>query len=166
MKEKRYSIGIVPGSFDPITNGHVDIAQRAAELCEKVYLAVMINDKKKYMFTMAERKRIAEAALADIDNIEVICSEGMLWQLAKELAAEVIIKGVRNETDREYELEMAKYNAEHAPDTTTLLLDCKAELSTVSSTLVRELLDKGEGIETLLPRKACLEIKRIDSERK
>lgn len=166
MNSKTHSIGIVPGSFDPITNGHVDIARRASELCDRVYLAVMINDKKRYMFSMAERKKIAEAALIELENVEVICSDGMLWQLAKELGAEVIIKGVRNEADREYELEMAKYNTEHAPNTATLLLDCREELSSLSSTLVRDLLENGKSIDEFLPEEACLEVKRILSERK
>ena len=105
--KKKYSIGIVPGSFDPITVGHVDVIRRAAELCEKVFVAVMINAEKKYMFTLDERREIAEAACENFQNVKVISSDGMLFELAKKLSAEVIIKGVRNEKDREYELSMA-----------------------------------------------------------
>ena len=97
MAEKIKGVAIVPGSFDPITNGHIDIVKRAAELYEKVYLAVMINAEKSYMFSIDERKDIAKAALRGFEGVEVISSEGYLWKLAEELSAVAIVKGVRNE---------------------------------------------------------------------
>ena len=101
MKDGK-TVAIVPGSFDPITYGHIDIATRAAELYDKVYLAAMINDQKKYTFSIEERERIARAALCDIPNISVISSSGMLWKLAEELSADAIVKGYRNQTDYDY----------------------------------------------------------------
>ena len=89
-------IAIVPGSFDPITNGHLDIIKKAAALYDKVYVAVMINDKKTYMFTLEERRMIAESATAEIGGVEVISSSGWLWELAKDLGACAIVKGYRN----------------------------------------------------------------------
>lgn len=160
MEDKKL-IAIVPGSFDPITNGHIDIVRRAAELYDKVYLAVMINPEKKYMFTLEQRKKIAEAAVLEIDKVEVISSEGYLWKLAEELDACAIVKGVRNSVDREYELRMAEYNSAHNPKAETVLLNTADGLAGVSSTLVREKIVKGEDISDYLPDSAICEIYKI-----
>ncbi len=159
--EKKYCVGIVPGSFDPITLGHLDVIKRAAELCDKVYVAVMINETKKYMFSIEQRKRIAEAACDGIENVEVISSEGMLYALAERLEAEAIIKGVRNETDRAYELNMAEFNEEHNPNAKTVLLDADPTLDTISSTLVREKIINGGELSDIVPEGAFREIKNI-----
>ncbi len=160
-KNKKYSVGIVPGSFDPITMGHVDIIRRAAELCEIIYVAVMINAKKKYMFSLEERREIAEAACEDFENVKVISSDGMLYALAESLSAEVIIKGVRNDTDREYELSMARFNEEKYPAAKTLLLDADDSLSSVSSTLVREKIAQKGSLDGYLPPRAIEKINKI-----
>lgn len=161
MSEKKYSIGIVPGSFDPITKGHLDVIERAAQLCDKVFVAVMINDQKEYMFTLSEREEIARAACEGLENVSVISSSGMLYELCRTLGAEVIIKGVRNDTDREYELKMAQYNAKHNPDAITLLLDAKEELTHISSTAVREIITENGDLSGYLPEGAILKIKEI-----
>lgn len=155
MLQKKYKISIVPGSFDPITAGHVDVIRRAAEMSEKVYVAVMINDQKKYLFSLDERREIARAACVGIPCVEVISSSGMLWKLARDLGANAIIKGVRNETDREYELIMAKYNSEHYPSAKTVLLEASEELSDVSSTLVRGVIEKDGEIGKYMPKAAA-----------
>ena len=165
MNTKRMRIAIVPGSFDPITNGHIDILRRAAEAYDKVYLAVMINDAKEYMFTRQEREEIAVAAVNGIENVEVISSDGYLWQLAKSLGAVAIVKGVRNARDEEYELNMAKYNSEHYPEAETILLPTRAELKEISSTLVREKIKNSESLEGLLPHSAIKKINDILSAR-
>ncbi len=161
MSEKKYRIGIVPGSFDPITLGHLDVIERAAELCESVFVAVMINDQKEYMFTLEERKAIAEAACEGISGVRVISSSGMLFELCRELSCEVIIKGVRNETDREYELKMAQFNSEHNPAVTTLLLDARTDLREISSTEVRKILSEDGDLGGYLPESAISKIKEI-----
>ena len=158
--KKKYNVGIVPGSFDPITNGHIDIVRRAAELCETVYLAVMINAEKDYMFTLDERKRIAEAAVSDTQGVTVISSDGMLFELAERLCADAIIKGVRNERDREYEENMAQYNANRCR-AVTVLLDADESLTAVSSTVAREIIERGIFPEALIPLGAIDEIKKI-----
>ena len=160
MAEK-YSVGIVPGSFDPITKGHVDIVRRAAELCDEVVVAVMINPDKRYMFTIDQRERIAHKALLGIKNVRVMSSDGMLWMLARDLGAQAIIKGVRNETDRQYELEMAQYNEAHYPCAKTVLLDADPDLVGVSSTLVRNRIDELDELSDVLPAGAIDEIKDI-----
>lgn len=165
MEEKGSGIAIVPGSFDPITIGHLDIVKRAAESHRKVYLAVMINREKKYMFSMEERERIARGAVSDIKNVEVISSDGMLWELARELNASSIVKGYRNDTDLEYERAMAEYNSARYPMAQTVLLKANAELTQVSSTFVREKIIKGEPLDGLLPENAISEINKIIRER-
>lgn len=165
MNDKKMRIAIVPGSFDPITNGHIDILQRAAADYDKVYLAVMINDAKCYMFTLSEREEIAKSAVNGIENVEVISSEGYLWKLAKALGAVAIVKGVRNPIDEEYELNMAKYNAEHYPEAETVLLQTREDLKHISSTLVRERISNNESLESLLPPATIDKIKEIISKR-
>ncbi|MBO7309993.1 MAG: pantetheine-phosphate adenylyltransferase [Clostridia bacterium] len=160
MKNNK-TVAIVPGSFDPITNGHINIAMRAAKEFDIVYLAVMVNDAKKYTFSIEERKLIAKAALDGIENIEVICSTGMLWRLAEELSADAIVKGYRNQTDYDYEMNMANYNSEHYPNARTILLKSDASLCDISSTLVREKILNGEDISNYVPPKAVKVIKDI-----
>ena len=104
MGDKR--IAIVPGSFDPITNGHIDIVKRAAAEYDTVYLAVMINAEKKYLFNIEQRTEIARAAMRELENVKVISSEGMLWQLAQKLNADAIVKGYRNQKDLSHQLSL------------------------------------------------------------
>lgn len=158
---KKYKVGIVPGSFDPITVGHVDIVRRAAELCDRVFLAVMINSEKKYTFDISERESIAHAAVAGIENVVVISSEGMLYELARALSADAIVKGVRNDVDRAYEKKMAEFNAEHYPAAVTVLLDADPELADISSTAVRALIADGKSLDGVVPEGAIDEIKKI-----
>lgn len=154
-------IAVVPGSFDPITNGHIDVIRRATELYDKVFVAVMINDQKKYRFTLEEREAIARAALEGLERVEVISSRGWLWELTKNLGACAIVKGYRNETDLEYEQKMAEFNKEHNPDAETVLLKASDGLETLSSTVVRERMLNDEQIDGLLPEKAIEFIKKL-----
>ena len=159
--KKNTGIAIVPGSFDPITNGHVDIIKRAAETYDSVVVAVMINSNKSYMFSIEERTQIASAAVSDIEGVRVISSKGMLWELAKELGAIAIVKGVRNKKDLEYEREMAEYNSARYPKAETLLLQADNTLTDLSSTLVREMIEKGQPLCGIVPEKAIEEINKI-----
>lgn len=161
MSEVKNRIAIVPGSFDPITVGHLDLVRRAAEDYDTVYLAVMINSEKQYMFTMEQRKQIAQAAVRGLRNVTVISSDGMLWMLAKELGACAIVKGYRNETDLAYEEMMAKFNGERYPEAKTVLLKSNEELVEVSSTVVRSKILAGEDLSAFLPTEAIDEIEKI-----
>ena len=166
MKSKNKSIAIVPGSFDPITNGHIDIIKRASMEYDKVYLAVMINPSKSYMFTISQRTDIAKAAIEGIENVEVISSEGMLWELARDLSAVAIVKGYRNDKDLEYERNMAEFNSKHYPPAITVLLKADECLCEVSSTVVRDMIKKGADLDAVLPEGAIREIKKITNARK
>ena len=158
---KKESLAIVPGSFDPMTNGHLDIIRRAALTFDRVCVAVMINDQKQYMFSMAEREEIAKACISEIKNAYVISSDGWLWKLAKNLGASAIVKGYRNTEDLEYEKEMAKFNSEHYPEAETILLLSKEEFSALSSTVVREKILNGESLEGFVPKKAIQVIEKM-----
>ena len=154
-------IAIVPGSFDPITNGHLFIINKAAKKYKTVYVAVMINAEKKYMFDIQARKAIAEAATKNLTNVKVIMSEDWLWKLAAELKADAIVKGYRNDKDFEYEQNMKKFNEEHAPNTKTVLIKTDPKLTDLSSTLIREKISKGESLEGFLPEDAIKTIQKI-----
>jgi len=145
-------VALIPGSFDPITLGHVNIIERAAKIADKVFVAVMNNDSAKhssvlssktYMFDMEKRLQIVRVSLSHIENVEVVSSDGMLIDLFDELSADVIIKGIRTSADLEYELIHAKWNKEHNPRLETVFLPADDSLVSVSSTRVRELLTQG-----------------------
>lgn len=160
------TVAIVPGSFDPITYGHLDIIKRASELYDRVYVAVMINVEKKYLFELEEREEIARSAVMDIDNVTVVSSSGMLWKLAEKLCADAIVKGYRNQTDYNYEMNMAEYNSKYNPKAKTVLLKASDGLRGVSSTVVRENILNGNALDQYLPPLACETLKEILGKKK
>ncbi len=140
---------LIPGSFDPITNGHINIIERTASIFDEVCVAVMNNDSaehdkslssKIYMFDMKERVKMAELSLAHIENVRVISSSGMLIDLVDTIPDCVIVKGVRGEEDFKYEMIHAKWNMEHNPRAKTLFMPADKDLSDISSTAVRGLI--------------------------
>ena len=142
-------IALIPGSFDPITLGHVNIIERAAKMFDKVYVAVMINDSakydkslssKQYMFSMEDRLELVKRSVAHIENAEAIARSGMLIDLCDELNVTCIVKGIRSAADLEYEMIHAKWNKAHNDRAETLFLPADDRLTSVSSTRVRELL--------------------------
>ena len=146
-------VALIPGSFDPITAGHVNIIERAAKIADKVYVAVMNNDSaehsdvlssKTYMFPMDTRFELVKLSLEHIKNVRVVSSGGMLIDLFDELQADVVIKGIRGSADLEYELIHAKWNKEHNARFETLLLPASESFSSISSTQVREYLTAGD----------------------
>lgn len=145
------SIALLPGSYDPLTMGHLDIIRRAAARYDEVVVAVMNNPAKVYCFTMEERALLARAATADIACVRVVADEGMLVDLFDRVGADVIVKGVRNEVDRAYENEMAAYNLSKNPRARTELWQASDDFEDISSTRVRELIERGESPEGLLP---------------
>lgn len=154
-------IAVVPGSFDPMTAGHVNIIERAALLFDKVYVAVMINDAKSYMFTPAQRTEIARLSLEHIPNVEVIFDGGMLASLAERLGACAIVKGIRDDKDYHYEFEMAQYNHRMNPNVQTVFLPCDEGAREISSTAVRKRLDIDDDISDVVARGAIEYLKEI-----
>lgn len=145
------SIALLPGSYDPITMGHLDIIARAAARFDEVVVAVMNNADKRYRFTITERAELARAAIGAMPNVRVVADEGLLVDLFDRLGADVIVKGVRNEADRAYENEMAAYNLAHNPRARTELWQAADDFEDISSTRVRAAMQAGEALDGLLP---------------
>ncbi|ABR48918.1 pantetheine-phosphate adenylyltransferase [Alkaliphilus metalliredigens QYMF] len=131
-------VGIYPGSFDPITNGHIDIIKRASEIYDRVIVSVMQNPNKNPMFTLGERVALIEQIIQPYSNIEVDCFSGLLIDYAREKGAKVIIKGLRAVSDFEYELQMALMNRKLCPEVETVFLMTNSQYSYLSSSLVKE----------------------------
>ena len=150
MKNK---LALVTGSFDPITNGHVDIARRAAALFDRVIVLVAQNPDKVYMFSAHERAEIAEAALENIPNVKVEICDGYVADFAKAHDADAFVRGIRDGDDVAYEHAMADANFALCGLDTVFLLS-KPEYNALSSTAVRKCLAAGEDAERMMPPKA------------
>ena len=142
---------ICPGSFDPVTRGHVDIIKRAAKTFEKVIVAVFINKAKVPCFTIEERIHFLEKALEGIDNIEVVSCEGLLADYARERHATAVVKGLRAMSDFEYEFQMALTNKMLNPELETLFFSSAAENMYVSSSIVKSVASFGGDIRDFVP---------------
>ena len=154
------STALIPGSYDPITLGHLDVITRCAARFDRVVVAVMTNDMRKYvsdalvknyMFEQEERTAMAASACAHLPNVEVISAGGMLIDLFDRVGADWIIKGVRSAVDFEYEQKHALYNRAHNPRAETLYLPADPAFDGLSSTLVRDRIHRGESLEGYLP---------------
>lgn len=143
-------ICVVPGSFDPFTLGHLDIVRRAARLFDKVYVAVMVNGGKQGNFAFEVRQKIAEVSCAGLENVEVIYSSGLLYELCESLGACAVVKGMRNSIDYSYECELAEINHHLSPLLETVLLASRPELGYISSSYVRELVRYGKPLDDVL----------------
>ena len=134
---------LLPGSYDPMTLGHLDVIKRASETYERVYAALLINPAKKYLFSREDRIKIAELSCAELENVTVVFSEGYTADLARDLGCSAIVKGIRNQKDLEYEQGMARFNEERVPGLKTEFLTAGEGFEQISSTLVRQLLLEG-----------------------
>ncbi len=145
------SIFIYPGSFDPVTNGHLDIIERAAKICDKLIVAVLINNSKSPAFTIDERVNMLKKAVEHCENVCVESFSGLLVDYVKQKKANVIIKGLRAVSDFEYELQMALLNKNQAPEIETLFMMSNINYSFLSSSMVKELARHKGNIAGLLP---------------
>lgn len=157
MKTK---LALVTGSFDPITNGHVDIVRRAAAMFDRVIVLVANNEEKTYMFSAEQRRDIAEAAVSDIPNASVEYFAGYVADFAKEHAADAFVRGIRDGNDVEYEQYMANKNFELC-SVDTVMLFAKPEYHEISSTAVRKSLSDGGDAEGMMPHKALEKAKEF-----
>lgn len=144
-------IAVCPGSFDPLTLGHVDIIERAARLYDRVVVAVLINPDKRPLFSVEERVAILGEVFAGRGNVSVDAFEGLLVDYARQKQASVIVRGLRSVTDFEYELPMALMNRHLAPDIETTFLMPAAQYTHISSRLIREVFGLGGPIDGLMP---------------
>lgn len=156
-------IGLYSGSFDPVTNGHMDIIDRASHLFDHLYIGVFFNPNKKVFFDLETRVRILKEALAGYDNITVVSAEDRLTvDLAKELAVTHMVRGLRNPTDFEYEANLEYFNHHLDPSIDTIYLIARNQMQPISSSRVKELLHFKSSIEGLVPQAV---IKELESQK-
>ena len=143
-------IGVYPGTFDPITNGHVDLIRRSLRLFDKVYVAVALNPQKHPLFALAERVDMARTVTKELPHVEVEPFEGLLVQFVRERGAEAIIRGLRAVSDFEAELQVALMNRNLDPNSETLFLMPSQEYIYLTSTIIREVARHGGNLSDLL----------------
>jgi len=142
---------IFPGSFDPVTLGHIDLITRASKLAERVVIAVAVNTSKKPLFDLNERCKLLSESTAHLSGIEVIPFTGLLADFAKEHNAQALIRGIRGATDADYELQLAQVNKVLNSELETILLPANAATGFISSTVVKEVFKHHGDIDSLAP---------------
>lgn len=144
-------VAIYPGSFDPITNGHLDIITRGAKVFDKLIVGVLVNVDKVGLFSIEERVELIKRVTSHIENVEVVSFKGLLVDLAKKNDARVILKGLRAVSDFEYEFQMALMNSQLDSDIETLFMTTSAANSFLSSSSVKQVAKFGGDIKGLVP---------------
>ena len=145
------TIAVYPGSFDPVTNGHVDLIQRSAALFDKVIVAILRNSGKTPLFSVDERREMLESAIREIGNVVVVDFSGLLVDFAERVGASVIIRGIRAISDYEYELQMALINRRLSNRVETVFMLPAETYSFVSSRLIKEIASHSGAISGLVP---------------
>lgn len=146
-------VAIYPGSFDPVTNGHLDLIHRGSKLFDKLIVAIARNlDKEVALFTMQERREMLEAMTAHLDNVEVDTFEGLLVNYCNEKNANAVLRGIRAVSDYEFELQMALMNRKMEPRVETVFMMPAEQYSYLSSRIVREIARFGGPLDGLVPK--------------
>jgi pantetheine-phosphate adenylyltransferase len=151
-------IGFYPGSFDPITFGHLDIITRGAKLFDKLYIAISVNPNKKTLFTATERINLVKEVVKDVLNVEVIESNILTVEHCKKLGASHILRGLRAVTDYDYEFQMTNFNHNISPEVDTVFLMTQGKYSFLSSSSVRELAMFGGDVSPFVPENVKIAI--------
>ncbi len=144
-------IAVCPGSFDPVTNGHLDIVSRGAKIFDKVIVAVLTNSKKQPLFTVEERLALLREVTRDLPNVEVDSFNGLLIDYMRAKGAKVLIKGLRAISDFEYEMQMAAINKKLDNDVETFFMMTNSQYSFLSSSIVKELAAYQASVSDLVP---------------
>lgn len=159
-------VAVYPGSFDPITNGHLDIIRRAANVFDEVIVVVLLNPQKKGLFSVEERLELIRKVLHSNKNVKVECYNGLLVDFMQEKGAKVIIKGLRAISDFEYEFQMALMNNKLDPNVETVFMMTRAEYSFLSSSSVKQVAVFGGCVKGLVPDEIVLDVlKKCQSSR-
>jgi pantetheine-phosphate adenylyltransferase len=145
------TLAIYPGSFDPLTNGHVDIIDRGSRLFDRIIVAILLNVEKSPLFTVAERVDIAREVFSKYPNVEVDTFDGLLVEYARHRGAGVIVRGLRAISDFEYEMQMALMNRHLNPEVETVFMMPAEPYTYVSSRLVKEVVALGGSVSSLVP---------------
>lgn len=152
-------IAVFPGSFDPITIGHEDIVKRAVPLFDKIIVAIGVNTQKKYLFDLATRMKCIEKVFSKYKNVEIDTYEGLTINFCKAKGANYILRGIRSAADFEYEKTIAHLNHAMDEDLETILILAKAELGSISSTIVREIIKGNGDVSKFVPKEIINTIK-------
>ena len=144
-------IAIYPGSFDPITNGHIDLIRRASKLFDKVIIGITQNRKKQAFLDIGTRIAAAKTAISDIDNVEVIGFDNLLVDFATTQNAQVILRGLRAVSDFEYEFQLSGMNKHLNPNIETIFMTPAEQYANISSSLVKEILSLGGDVSKFVP---------------
>jgi pantetheine-phosphate adenylyltransferase len=147
-------IALFPGSFDPITKAHVDIVKRSVELFDKFYIGIGVNSSKKGLLTIEQREQMIRAVFAHDDRIRVIAYEGLTVDFCKSIGAAYMIRGIRTVSDFEYEKAIAQMNHSLAPDIESIFIVSKPGYSSISSTIVREIIRYNGDVSQFIPKEA------------
>ncbi|MBO5248391.1 MAG: pantetheine-phosphate adenylyltransferase [Clostridia bacterium] len=148
------------GSFDPITKGHEDIIRRAARLFDHVVVLIGRNPDKTYFYPEEFRRKLCEKTFEDLDNVTVDCCDGIVAEYAKALGAQVLVKGVRDLSDLEYENHLADINRIVVPELETVYLPARPELAAISSTYARAFIASGRDCSAVLPERILDDIRK------
>jgi pantetheine-phosphate adenylyltransferase len=152
MTESRQNVvAIYPGSFDPITSGHLDVIERGSRLFGRLIVSILRNEAKAPLFTIEERMQMLSEVTNRFDNVEIDCFDGLLAHYAERKGAQVILRGIRAVSDYEYELQMALMNRRLHPALETVFLPAGEQFSFISSKLVKEVSGLGGNIAGLVP---------------
>ena len=144
-------VALYPGTFDPITNGHLDLIQRGSALFDKLIVSILRNEEKKVLFSVADRIEMLNEVTCGLPNVQVGSFDGLLVDYAAECGASVILRGIRAVSDYEYELQMALMNRRLKPEIETVFLMASEAHSFISSRLVKEVIRLGGNISGLVP---------------
>ncbi len=150
--------GIYPGSFDPVTFGHLDIIKRSSRLVDELIIGILCNKAKNPLFSIEERVKMLREVTKDINNVKIVPFEGLLVNFAKETNASVIIRGLRAITDFEYELQMSQTNHKLSPEIETIFLTTNLDYSYLSSTTVKEVASFEGDVSQFVPESVAREI--------
>lgn len=159
------NIAVYPGSFDPVTYGHIDIIKRGAETFDKVIVAILENPHKRPLFSIEERKDFLICATSDIPNVQIESFDGLVANYMDQVQAKVIIKGLRAVSDFEYELKMASINKKLAPHVETLFMMANNRYSFLSSSVVKEVAQFGGDISDLVTQEVLEAFKKVYPEK-
>ena len=154
-------IAVCPGSFDPITVGHLDLIERAAQIFDEVIVCVAINSEKRTMFTPQERLEMARVAVTHLPNVRAELSEGLLADFAREKNACALIKGARNGMDFDWEYQLAQINRDLVPQLDTIILPARPCHVHISSTMVRDMIRYHQNLDHYLPTGVLAVLKKF-----
>jgi pantetheine-phosphate adenylyltransferase len=144
-------IAIYPGTFDPITNGHIDVIERSAQLFDKVIVVIAVNTKKVCLFTEDERLAMAKASLSHLSNVDVEIYQGLLVEYAQQKNASALVRGIRAISDFEYEFQIALMNRKLQPEITTIFMMPHEKYTYLNSSIMRELSRYSQDVSDFVP---------------